>query len=183
MANLPTHKAIVEYWQPRVCEQDLGTDWDEAEHRCWRCGVKRSGKKSKLEKCHIIPAQLGGPDTVDNLVLLCWRCHAEAPNINSKTVMWDWIKTTKADFYDTFWTLRVFDEVEKLYGVSVEQLAAQALQKKGIGPTRGTSKFMRELKETYSNAGLHFGQGGYNEATSATAVYQAFQNLIQESTP
>ena len=177
MSNLPKHKAIVDYWQTRVYEQDLGTDWDEAEHRCWRCGVRRSGTKSKLERCHIIPASLGGPDTVENLVLLCTHCHKEAPNINSKTVMWDWIKATKTELYDTFWTLRAFDEVEKLYGVSMEQLAEQTLQQKGLGPSRGTSKFMRELKEVYENTSIHFGEGRYNASTSAAAIYQAFQNI------
>lgn len=178
MTTLPKHEDIVQYWQPRVYEQDIGTDWDEAEHRCWRCGVRRSGKKSKLEKCHIIPASLGGPDTVDNLILLCWHCHAEAPNINSKTVMWDWIKATKTECYDTFWTLRAFDEVEKLYGTSIEQLAEQVLDKKGLGPSRGTSKFRRELKEVHKNTGVHFGQGGCNAATSAAAIHQAFKNII-----
>ncbi len=74
-----TSKEIVEYWDSRIDETELSIDFAEAEERCWRCAYK-----SKLHRCHIIPDSLGGEDTPSNLVLLCRRCHIEAPNIKDK---------------------------------------------------------------------------------------------------
>lgn len=182
MSNLPNHEAIVEYWQTRVYEQDLGTDWDEATHRCWRCGTRHSQQKSTLERCHIIPASLGGPDTVDNLVLLCCRCHEEAPNINCKTAMWDWIKATKVPLYNTYWTLRSFEELKKIYGVSIEQLTESLLQQKQKGVRQKTviKNFCKELESLFEGSSYHFGGGGLNESTNAILIYQTFQHLINQ---
>ena len=69
-------------WEEREDESDLSVDWAEAEEICWRCGCKR-----KLQRCHIIPDSLGGKDEPSNLVLLCERCHIDAPNVESQTFM------------------------------------------------------------------------------------------------
>jgi len=45
-------------------------------HRCRRC--RKYGTKRNLELHHILPRSRGGRDTEDNLVTLCWRCHAWA---------------------------------------------------------------------------------------------------------
>jgi 5-methylcytosine-specific restriction endonuclease McrA len=87
----------VDHWSSKVYEGDLGVDWSEATIRCWRCGHVRG-----LEQCHIIPAQFGGADTTDNIVPLCKRCHSEAPDVNDPRAMWDWIRETRATFYDCF---------------------------------------------------------------------------------
>jgi 5-methylcytosine-specific restriction endonuclease McrA len=78
-------KEIVDYWKERQDECGLSVDWGEAEERCWRCGYKKN-----LQRCHIIPDSLGGKDEPANLVLLCERCHIDAPNVESKTFMWDY---------------------------------------------------------------------------------------------
>src|SRR5262249_7661154 len=69
--------------QCREDECGLGVDWSEAEERCWRCGYK-----SSLQKCHIVPDSLGGAARPSNLVLLCCRCHREAPNVADPRFMW-----------------------------------------------------------------------------------------------
>jgi hypothetical protein len=56
---------IVQYWEVNTSECGLGVDFAEAHERCWRCGYKLP-----LERCHIIPASLGGEDTPSNYVLL-----------------------------------------------------------------------------------------------------------------
>lgn len=103
-------KEIVEYWESKQDECGLGVDWAEAEERCWRCGYKR-----RLQRCHIIPDSLGGKDEPSNLVLLCERCHIDAPNVESETFMWDWIRANGTSFYDTFWNIRAQKEYEFIY--------------------------------------------------------------------
>ena len=48
--------------------------------RCRRCGIPAGVLKrgrSSLLLSHVIPRRLGGPDTPDNLVMLCARCSGE----------------------------------------------------------------------------------------------------------
>ena len=59
-------KECVECWSKRIKETEVGTDWDLAEKRCWRCG-----KETELQRCHLIPDSLGGKDEASNIVLLC----------------------------------------------------------------------------------------------------------------
>ena len=98
-----SHKKIIDYWiNQGIDELDLNFDWSDAHNHCWNCGCKNSDSRSKkgmlLERCHIIPHSLGGANTPDNYVLLCKKCHSEAPNINNKTSMWDWIKSNRILF-------------------------------------------------------------------------------------
>ena len=39
-------KECVECWSKRIKETEVGTDWDLAEKRCWRCG-----KETELQRC------------------------------------------------------------------------------------------------------------------------------------
>lgn len=107
---------IVNYWSRLQDECGLSIDWSEARERCWRCGYE-----SRLERCHIIPDSLNGLDEPSNLVLLCKRCHIDAPNVDSKTYMWDWIRANGTPLYDTFWKIRAQKEYEFIYGKSFVQ--------------------------------------------------------------
>jgi len=111
-----TKKEILNYWIGIQDECGLSVDWAEAHERCWRCGCK-----SNLQRCHIIPESLGGKDEPSNLVLLCTRCHIDAPNVESKTFMWDWIRANGTSIYDTFWKIRAQKEYEFVYGKSFAQ--------------------------------------------------------------
>ncbi len=106
-----TKKEIVDYWAKCEDECGLSVDWSEAHERCWRCGYEKP-----LQKCHIVPESLVGKDEPSNLVLLCSRCHIDAPNVESKTFMWDWIRANGTTLYDTFWSLRAQKEYEFIYG-------------------------------------------------------------------
>lgn len=98
---------ILQWHYKNTDECGLGCDADEWHHRCWRCGYIKD-----LERCHIIPDSLGGKNIPSNYVLLCNACHQEAPNVNDKKFMFEWIKTTCISSYDTFWCLRdSFEEV------------------------------------------------------------------------
>lgn len=99
---------IVDYWAKHTGECGLSVDFAEAHERCWRCGCQRS-----LERCHIVPASLGGEDTPSNFVILCKRCHLDNPNVADPEVMWDWLRAYGVPFYDTFWWVNGIEEYKK----------------------------------------------------------------------
>ena len=111
-------KDIVDYWCQRVYEGDMGTDWDEADKRCWRCGNKHTHKN--LDRCHIIPEQAPfcGKDEPSNFVLLCKKCHKAAPSVGDKATMFLWIKNTSCGTYGDFDRNRVDNEFKNMYGMT-----------------------------------------------------------------
>lgn len=156
MGNIRTKaEEIVDYWFKIVDECSLSVDASEANERCWRCGYK-----VPLERCHIVPSSLGGPDTADNLVLLCHRCHIENPNVSDPKIMWDWIRAYGTPLYDTFWTLESFKEYEFIYGKSFEE----ELKERTIEDSEKLKKiYEKELK----GISYHFGHPCLNKATLA----------------
>jgi len=95
--NLPTRFEIAEYWVAKelrfVC--DLGEPscfachyWDEK----WDLhqSINKRWELSGLERAHIIAAADGGSPQPENLLLLCRRCHIEAPMVTIPAVMIDW---------------------------------------------------------------------------------------------
>jgi HNH endonuclease len=92
---------IVSYWETRANECDMGCDFDEANKRCWACGILGKPRDpSHLERCHIIPRSLGGEDIPSNYVILCRNCHMEAPDVVDPSVMWEFIKKKSYDYKD-----------------------------------------------------------------------------------
>jgi len=96
-----TKKQIVEWGMRNIDECGYGVDASEMHCRCWRCGYERP-----TERCHVVPASLGGPDTPSNYRLLCHECHLEAPNVADEEAMDKWIRDTCCSSYDTFWEHR-----------------------------------------------------------------------------
>lgn len=155
-----TKKEIVNYWVRRQDECELSVDWAEGEENCWRCGCDKNidGSKVILHRCHIIPAPLGGMDTPSNFVLLCSTCHAEAPNINDKDFMWDWIKAYSTPFYNTYWNLRTQQEYEYIYKKSYND----ELEEREILSYRDRNRLLRIPKK---ESITHFGQPTLNVST------------------
>lgn len=148
-----TKKEIVDYWTSKQEETGLSVDWAEADERCWRCGYKKP-----LERCHIIPDSLGGKDEPSNLVLLCKRCHIEAPNVEDKNFMWDWIRAYGTSIYDTFWKIRAQKEYEFIYGKSY----IQELEDRDI---LSNSDFRRYWNTDIGKTSIHYGNPWYNTST------------------
>lgn len=146
---------IIDYWIKFEDECYLNFDWSEADSVCWRCGYTR-----KLQRCHIIPDSLGGMDEPSNLVLLCSECHQEAPNVESTSFMWDWIKSYHAPFYNTFWSKRAMDEYERIYHKSF----TEELMKRNIVTNHALNKFWN-LKT--GRTSFHFGHPYGNVSTIA----------------
>lgn len=89
--------AIVEYWA------EARPDWliDISEPMCFACRYYQPGWATwdtpRLENAHIIAKSIGGPDTPSNYLLLCKCCHVEAPMLDNREMMLEWV--TRRDTY------------------------------------------------------------------------------------
>ena len=146
---------IVSYWKDKKDESSLGVEWEDAHERCWRCGYK-----SRLERCHIIPKSLGGSDEAYNLIVLCKKCHKEAPNINDSNFIWNWIENDHGSMYDTYWTIRAFTEFENIFG----------RQPFSVGELKKEENIPKIIKEKMQNAITHFGESRFNTSTLACII-------------
>ena len=165
MSSIKTTKQeIVKYWTTRQDESGLAVDWAEAHELCWRCGYKTS-----LHRCHIIPDSLGGLDEASNLVLLCGRCHREAPNVKDSSFIWLWLRAHAVSFYDTYWTLRGEAEFEKIYG--------RKLFSNLTGDELSNQEKNDAFKESFKNVTIHYGEGRLNPATIAWILAQIEQRM------
>jgi hypothetical protein len=160
----PTHQEIVAYWVRREDECGLGVDWAEAHERCWRCGYK-----SKLQRCHIVPRSREGVFLPENLVLLCCRCHRDAPNCTDSRLMWIWLRSTNVPFYDTFLVSRAIQEFIRMFGrypfvgISAETLTSEY--------------FVTLLKDELAKTIVHYGEGRRNPATLACIYARTEERL------
>jgi hypothetical protein len=145
-------REIVDYWSRRESECGLGIDWAEAHERRWRCGYR-----SALQRCHVIPSALGGPDDPSNLVLLCGRCHREAPNVQDPRFVWIWLRATCVPFYDLYWTVRGAQEFEKMF----QRRPFSGPEFEGIDRDQVKQLLGKEMEK----ATIHFGEGRLNPAT------------------
>lgn len=146
---------IVKYWTKRQDECGLSVDWSEANERCWCCGYRKN-----LQKCHIIPDSIGGKDEPSNLVLLCARCHINAPNVDSKTFMWDWIRANGTPFYDTYFNIKAYKEYEFIYKKSF----FEELRERDIISPRDYKSFFSIPEAKSAN---HFAHPWKNDSTYA----------------
>lgn len=99
-----TKYAIANYWYDHgdfVFELDVP--------QCFACGayasfgqystIETGWNASRLERAHIIADSIGGSiSDPGNFVLLCQRCHREAPMTNQRHRMIEWVKRR-----ETFW--------------------------------------------------------------------------------
>jgi hypothetical protein len=158
---------IVEYWESRESECGLGVDWAEAHERCWRCGYR-----TELQRCHIIPDALNGEDHPSNLVLLCQRCHREAPNISDPKYMWIWLRSNSGSTYDSFWTQKGFEEYERMF----ERKAFSEIEESD----EALIKLKALLKKEMNNTVAHFGEGGLNPSTIACLIHKIEERFMGE---
>ncbi len=165
----PDIKDIVDYWSQREDECGLAVDWSEAHERCWRCGYK-----SKLQRCHIVPRSRSGKFTPDNVVLLCRRCHREAPNCTDPRLMWIWLRSTCVPLYQTFLISRAIQEYIRMFGrypfiphISLDDLYS--------------SKFLEVLQDELKKTIVHYGEGRRNAATLACVFARTEERITLHS--
>jgi hypothetical protein len=154
-----THAQIVDYWCETESEYGLSIDWSEAHERCWRCGYK-----SALERCHIVPDSRGGSEEPSNLVLLCGRCHREAPNVTDSKFMWCWLRAHATPFYDTYWTERGLNEFEVIFKRKPFSTLENDAQSK--------ARIEFAMRKYMQEAIVHFGEGRLNPSTIAWVIWK-----------
>lgn len=111
----PTKAAIAQYWSAN--EKLLNVVWEQP--GCFACGLDWSAgaslakrwNSSMLQVAHLIPHAFGGPTDAGNLVLLCARCHREAPMVGiSAEPMLKWINQREP--YINYALRRITEECE-----------------------------------------------------------------------
>jgi hypothetical protein len=110
------HMSIVKYWAGRDFDVDLNVP------ACFACHWESPRKHWNwgwFERAHIIPDCLGGSEEPSNLVLLCKRCHREAPNCSDPSLMIQWMRDR--EWYWS-WVLRTAADQCRLSGLSGEEV-------------------------------------------------------------
>ena len=171
-----SNKEIVEHWSNIVDESDIGVDWSDALDRCWRCARKRK----TLERCHIIPENLGGNSELENLILLCKDCHKESPDVTSKQMVWDWIKRTKADYYDLWDTQKGLEVYKEVYGESFDKTISDAfpqyVKENEEFHDISVSLWKEAMAPAFKISSTHFGVG-YSSGTRAFIFKEAADSI------
>lgn len=165
---------ILDYWSTYATKQRINVSWKDAQTHCWRCACKRN-----LQRCHIVPASLGGKDEPSNYVLLCQACHAEGPNVTDPDVMWDWISAYDAPFDGAFWVLRGLEEYQHIYHHSFEQDVNDMLTCANV-PELTIEEIKRRYFEAMQQSSIHFGQTYPNSATIAGTFRIFLKSIAKE---
>jgi 5-methylcytosine-specific restriction endonuclease McrA len=161
--NLPSKSEIFDLWKEKIFELGLFLDWGEPS--CWVCGFHYEAKydigksdaawneilarwnKIPLQRCHIIPRSLGGPDSPDNLFLMCKECHDLAPNTNIPDIFFEWAKSQS-------WELRNRNRlIEAFRSFQIEESSYEEFLS-----TISSESFNNWAKD---KVGLHWPQSGY----------------------
>jgi hypothetical protein len=179
-----SHKKIAKYWEGKIPEWEIATDFDEAEFRCWGCGYRPSDKK-RLQKCHIVPIALGGVDNESNMVLLCYQCHLENPNTTDQKGFFDWLKgrvKMSKGLYDTYWYMRGHREYHNMYGTEFmdDLLKAYGHDKKSKDADIIYAQILKDVKEisTKEIKAINHNSKDYNPATYAVI----FRKIVEKKT-
>jgi len=157
-----SNREIASYWATIQDECGLAVDWAEAHERCWRCGYN-----GRLQHCHIVPESRNGSYSVDNLVLLCRRCHREAPNIADKRYMWIWLRANAFPFYDSSLYFRAVIEFEHMFGRRPFDGVSE----------EGFKRAEDELRKAFDSTVVHWGEGRRNPATLA-CIFAKIEGIL-----
>lgn len=150
-------REIVDCWASRRSDdiELMACDWADAHNMCWRCGLAR-----RLEKCHIVADSIGGLDEPSNYVLLCRRCHLEAPHTNDPESVWQWIERDHSrGFPGEIWVRRA--KISLPAYVRLEQ----------VDDLPG---FIALFKSNLARCGIHPGD---STATVAWAMTKAYDSM------
>lgn len=167
-----TREEIVRYWERRQEEGGLSVDWRDAAKRCWRCAAE-----SDLEKCHIIPNSLDGPDSPSNFVLLCFRCHRDAPNVPDADFMWTWLRAYAVSCYGTYWFEAALREFERIYK---RKMLVGLLPETECDPKVDSclERIPAITKEEFAKMIAHYGEGMLNVSSMAWALAQVERRIV-----
>lgn len=160
------HKDIFNYWKERM-------DWlDEYRQGCFCCGSQHS-----LDRAHIIPASRGGEDSVDNLVILCKRCHKNAPDVViNKDILLNWIER-EAETYNWDYSMK-WEKADEYCTARAKALYGLA---GGIGDNIDFERAVKSVQE-YVNENVVYAGFGHHEAYENSLI-ELFKYLQDNPQP
>lgn len=100
--TVPTKWRLAQHWEASEARNIFAPMLESLEHPCcFACGwfserwtkatPKASWERAALERAHVVPASLGGPDAAENIILLCQPCHLASPDWHESSEMARWI--------------------------------------------------------------------------------------------
>ena len=101
----PDAEAVICDWGEPSCWAcgEPAKEWREAKYTKW---IEEQDYKSiwnsktvkhNLQRCHIVPGQLGGEDKPENLFLLCPSCHCSSPDTTNPDTFIRWVYRARKD--------------------------------------------------------------------------------------
>lgn len=125
--SMPTCYSIFRYWENKgitekgeVCDNGgLPVVANEHLPQCWACGMPVNKREilswdkydrsvdetwkdprvnNRLNRCHIVAKQFGGPDDPENLFLLCEECHCESPDTTNRAAFFRWVYRRRKEY-------------------------------------------------------------------------------------
>ncbi|NUP35938.1 MAG: HNH endonuclease [Streptomyces sp.] len=99
----PTKWTIAQHWDQDLTGREVfAPHLDIGNPCCFACGwfserwtdgrsSRKAWERATLERAHIVPAGLDGPNAASNIILLCAPCHRESPDWDDPWEMAIWI--------------------------------------------------------------------------------------------
>ncbi|MGA4840639.1 HNH endonuclease [Streptomyces sp. G45] len=182
--SMPSKWSIAQFWARSPSINQFAPHLSLDEPCCFACGwfsehwkkatPQASWQRATLERAHIVPKSLGGPDDADNLLLLCRSCHEESPDWPDRQQMARWIATREerpSKELETFQSWLAAAERAPEFKEAIASIATEP------GAYERVSERLRDL---LGQAGTHFGIG-FSQGTRE-AVLQAAAREIQRET-
>ncbi|MEU6386478.1 HNH endonuclease [Streptomyces bauhiniae] len=178
--SVPSKWKIAQHWNESPRREDFAPHLLIDEPCCFACGwfserwkrttAQASWQRANLERAHIVPSSLGGPDDASNLLLLCKPCHQESPDWADPAQMARWIATREERPSRELETLMAWFAAAEKAPDFKDALASVVAEE---GASERVSELLRNL---LGQAGTHFGVG-FSQGTRV-AVLQAAADEI-----
>jgi len=182
--SVPSKWKIAQYWNESRRRSDFAPHLVLDEPCCFACGwfserwrqatPQASWQRAGLERAHIVPRSLGGPDDVSNLLLLCRPCHRESPDWVDPEQMARWTATREERPSREVETLMAWFSAAESVPDFQDALAAVVMEE---GASERVSELIRDL---LGRAGTHFGVG-FSQGTRVAVLQAAADELSRRA--
>lgn len=177
---MPSKWLIAQFWAASPNGEKFAPYLQLDEPCCFACGwfsehwkkatPQASWQRATLDRAHIVPRSLGGPDDVANLLLLCRPCHEESPDWSDPEQMAHWIAAREE---------RPSKEVETFVSwlVAAEKAPEFKEAMASMATAPGAHEHVTELfRGLLRQAGTHFAVG-FSQGTREAVLRAAAQEL------
>jgi hypothetical protein len=164
--SAPTRLKIAKYW----CERGTFINVVRERSGCFACTKRSEGwSSSTLQAAHLIASADDGSIDLSNLVLLCARCHREAPMVGqSARFMIDWIN--RRESYTRYELRRIFEECNAIDPKLAERVARSVWAPQGNTFDAKQADFIRKMDMMANHLRINLAGGGEMFATAAAVL-------------